>query len=107
MLQPHVPQPRPLFCTTKWRSSYTAAQGPQALANDVGVSVQRTPKWLSSQTKLYLLGPGNVASGFHRAEDADNSVLNPATLESRVRRAGHDFINEAIFFIDEQAIWTV
>ncbi|KAJ7347477.1 hypothetical protein DFH08DRAFT_868078 [Mycena albidolilacea] len=81
----------------------------QALANDVGDVVS------SKDTEIADLTNQAVPSGsrkrrkrFHRAEDADDSVPNPTTLEDRVRRAGRHFIiDEAIFFIDEQAIWTV
>ncbi|KAK7029170.1 hypothetical protein R3P38DRAFT_2622219 [Favolaschia claudopus] len=44
---------------------------------------------------------------FHRADDADDSVDNPSSLEERVRKAGRRFaVNEAAFFIDEVDIWT-
>ncbi|KAJ6493779.1 hypothetical protein DFH09DRAFT_1104455 [Mycena vulgaris] len=44
----------------------------------------------------------------NRAVDADDSIPNPVTLEARCRCAGRHFvIEEALFLVDTQLIWTV
>ncbi|KAJ7804306.1 hypothetical protein B0H14DRAFT_3774855 [Mycena olivaceomarginata] len=44
---------------------------------------------------------------FNRADDADDSIPNPVTLEERVREAGRHFVVEAPFLVDARLIWTV
>ncbi|KAJ7896306.1 hypothetical protein B0H14DRAFT_3612274 [Mycena olivaceomarginata] len=48
---------------------------------------------------------------FYRADDADDSIPNPVTLEEKVREAGRHFVVvglvEAPFLVDVRLIWTV
>ncbi|KAJ6450466.1 hypothetical protein C8R45DRAFT_1114022 [Mycena sanguinolenta] len=52
--------------------------------------------------------PRKLRKRFNRADDADKTVPNPATIEERTRAAGRHFVVEqAQFLVDVRVVWTV